>query len=181
MEKTIATPTADRERSQRTVSIIGDVSVAVSEAVERSQTAPPQSSWKSLLLFAALFYAGCAAAAWLAVPTLTTRQFLLISLLPAVCGALLFRMRQQWKSRAKAAERKLKIWQQALDVLGHETANGINAVRANLIGFRQTHREISSSEHLDQVERATRRMESALRQSRDPITAKIQRSKGPEV
>ena len=178
MENTAATHSpGDRERSQRTISIIGDVSLAASDAVDRAGTAQARASWVALFLFVAGVYAGSIAAARFVVPTLTPRQYLLVPLLPTLCAALAFRLREHWKLRAGTRERKIKIWQEALDLLGHEAANGVNAVRANLMAFLQVQGDPAPSEHLRQIDDATRRIESAVRSSRDPVAWHMRRRK----
>jgi hypothetical protein len=181
MENTAATHSPeDRERSQRTISIIGDVSLAASDALDRAGTAQARASWAALSLFVAGVYAGSIAAARFLVPTLTPRQLLLIPLLPSLCAAFAFRLRQHWKLRAGNRERKIKIWQEALDSLGHEAANGVNAVRANLMAFLQVHGDVAPSEHLKQIDDATRRIELAVRSSRDPVAWHVRRRKRKE-
>jgi hypothetical protein len=181
MENTAATYSpGDRERSQRTISIIGDVSLAASDAVDAAGLAGTRASWVALFLFVAGVYAGSIAAARFVVPTLTPRQYLLVPLLPSLCAAFAFRLRQHWKLRAGNRERKIKIWQEALDSLGHEAANGVNAVRANLMAFLQVQGDPAPSEHLRQVEDATRRIESAVRSSRDPVAWHMRRRKKKE-
>jgi signal transduction histidine kinase len=57
---------------------------------------------------------------------------------------------------------KEKVQEDALSSLAHETANGLNAIRANLMGFNEANSLPSAAEHLKQVERALARIEAAL-------------------
>ena len=49
--------------------------------------------------------------------------------------------------------------------LAHETANGLNAVRANLAGFEEADSLPAAAQHLKQVERALERIEAAVQKA----------------
>ena len=80
--------------------------------------------------------------------------------------------RQRTNARAQNGKFRLKIWQDALEGLGHAAANGVTAIRVNLISFRAANPQVSGGVHLDEIEGATRRIEDVIQQSLDPIAWK---------
>ena len=57
---------------------------------------------------------------------------------------------------------KEKVQEDALSSLAHETANGLNAVRANLAGLEEADSLPAAAQHLKQVERSLERIEAAV-------------------
>jgi hypothetical protein len=55
-----------------------------------------------------------------------------------------FWRRQVWKFRARDWRFKAKVREDTLNSLAHETANGMNAIRANLAGKRRSRRPRSA-------------------------------------
>lgn len=151
-----------REAGQATLSAIGDVSVAATEAVGRVAAAPRRTRW--LLIFGFLllvFFAGSLMAIYTHMSAPWVQAF--IAPLPLVLiAALVFWRRQVWKFRARDWRFKEKVQQDALNSLAHETANGLNAIRANLAGFEEADSLPSAAEHLKQVERSLERIEAAV-------------------
>lgn len=153
---------AKREEGQATLSAIGDVSVAATEAVGRVSAAPGRMRWLSLLLFFLLVYiGGCGVAIYTLKSAPWVQAF--VAPLPAVLMAVLvFWRRQVWKFRARAWKYRETVQQDALNSLAHESANALNAMRANMTGFSEAESLLAAAEHLKQVERALARLDAAL-------------------
>lgn len=161
----VAAASAPCERVQATLSVIGDVSVAASEAMKRPRAPLRPAAWRAALVFLALAYAGGAAWAWLLLPAAELSTVALLPLLPVLCAAGAFWWGRRWKLRAADETLRLKASEEALNSLGHAAANSANAVRANLISFRLSTPEAAPSEHLNEVELAARRLDTALRRA----------------
>lgn len=178
---TADTPVGDEsfkpEPANVTFSAIGDVSVAASEAMGQLAELPKQTVWKSIVLFFCAVYAASVAYAWLLPGSSRWFSILVVPLFPVVCASAAFWRRQRWKFRAKEWKVKLKIWQDALESLGFESANAVNAIRANLIGFRLANPEASMPEHLDEIQLGTHRIAAALERAQDPVAWKGQKKK----
>jgi signal transduction histidine kinase len=151
-----------RVESQVTLSAIGDMSVAATEAVGRVAAAPRRTRWLPLIGFLLLVYI---AGSLVAIYTLKSEPWVqaFVAPLPLVLiAALAFWRRQVWKFRARDWRFKEKIQQNALNSLAHETSNGVNAIRANLAGFSDADSLPSAAEHLKLVERSLERIDTAL-------------------
>lgn len=77
-------------------------------------------------------------------------------------ATLAFWRRQVWKFRARRARSLEKAQHDRLNSLAHETANALNAIRANLTGFREANSQAYAAEHGKQVEQALARIKAAL-------------------
>jgi signal transduction histidine kinase len=151
-----------RGDSQITLSAIGDVSVAATESVGQVTSAPRRAHWLPIISFLVGVYV---AGAWLAIYTLKSAPWVQAFVAPlplALVAALAFWRRQAWKFRAREEKFKGKTQQDALNSLAHETANGLNAIRANLSGFEESDSLPSAAEHMKQVERSLQRIDAAL-------------------
>ena len=151
-----------REESQVTLSAIGDLSVAVTDQVGQVAPAPHRTHWFRILAFLLLAYV---VGAWVAIYTHKSAPWVQAfgAPLPLVLvAALAFWRRQVWKYRAWDWRLKEKVRENALNSLAHETANGVNAIRANLAGFEEADSLPSAAEHLKQVERSLGRIDAAL-------------------
>ena len=151
-----------RIESQATLSAIGDVSVAVTDQVGQVAPAPHRTHWFRILAFLLLAYV---AGAWVAIYTHQSLPWVQVFIAPlflALIATLEFWRRQVWKFRARDWKFKEKLQQGALNSFAHETANGINAIRANLAGFEEADSLPSAAEHLKQVERSLGRIDAAL-------------------
>ncbi len=157
-----------RAESQATLSAIGDVSVAATEAVGRVTAAPGRVRWLPIigLLFLA-YITGCLTAIYLHQSAPWVQVF--VAPLPVVLIAVLaFWRRQVWKFRVRDWQFKNRVQQNALDSLAHETANGLNALRANLAGFEDAPSLPAGGEHLRQVQWAMERIGAALEKAVAP-------------
>jgi len=168
-EPTKASPGGDgsrrettRAESQATLSAIGDVSVAATEAVDQVAAAPRKWGWLPSLGFLILLYLlGSFAAIYTHKSPPWVQAF--IAPLPLVLiAALAFWRRQVWKFRARDWRFKEKVQHDTLNSLAHETANGLNAIRANLPGFSEVNSELGAAAHRKQVEQALERIGAAL-------------------
>jgi hypothetical protein len=169
-----------REVAQRTMSTIGDVSVAASEALNQAEAAPQELRPRPLVLFALLLYVASVGIAWLLAGTSLWVRVVLTPLFPVACAAIAFWRRQTWKFRAKDWRFKLKIWEDALDSVSHEAVNTVNAIRAQLIGFRLANPQVSFPEHLDIINEETRRIDSIVQKAQDPVNWKGRKKKKAE-
>ena len=151
-----------QEESQITLSAIGDVSVAASEAVGRAAAAPRKTRWLPICGFLLLVYIG---GSWVAIYTLKSppwMQAFVTPLLLVIIAVFAFWRRQVWKFRARDWRFQEKVKQDALNSLAHETANGVNAIRANLAGFEEADSLPAAADHLKQVEQSLKRLDAAL-------------------
>ena len=168
-ESTKATPARNgadggskRGDSQVTLSAIGDVSVAVAESVGHVASGPRRTHWLPIFGFLLLVYV---AGAWAAIYARDSAPWVKAFVLPlplALIATLAFWRRQAWKFRARDWRFKEQVRQDALNSLAHETANGVNGIRANLAGFEEAESLPSATEHLKQVERSLERIDAAL-------------------
>jgi predicted lipid-binding transport protein (Tim44 family) len=151
-----------REASQATLSAIGDVSVAATEAVGRVAAAPRKTRWLPIIGFLLLVYIAGSMMAIYTHESPPWVQAFAAPLLLVLIATLAFWRRQMWKFRACEWRFKEKVRQDALNSLAHETANGLNAIRANLAGFDEAESLPAATAHLKQVEQALERIDAAL-------------------
>jgi hypothetical protein len=154
-----------REASQATLSAIGDVSIAATDAVDRVSAAPRKTRWLAVLGFLLLVYvASCFAAIYTLKSAPWVRAFL-APLVPVLIAVVVFWRRQVWKFRSRDWKFREQARQNALNSLAHETANSANAIRANLTGFREVNPQPAAAEHLEQIDRALARVGAALKKA----------------
>jgi len=151
-----------REESQVTLSAIGDVSVAATEAVGRVAAAPRKTRWLPIFVFLLLVYIVSSLVAIYTHQSLPWVRVFVAPLPLVLIASLEFWRRQVWRFRARDWRFKEKAQQDVLNSLAHETANGLNAIRANLMGFSEADSLPSAAEHLKQVERALERIDATL-------------------
>jgi hypothetical protein len=141
------------------------VSVAATEAVGQVSAAPSKTRWLPLVGFFLFLYAvGCG----VAIYTLKSAPWIQAFAAPlplVLVAALTFWRRQAWKFRARDARYREQVQQDTLNSLAHESANALNAVRANLTGFSEAESLPAAAEHLERVERALARMDAAVRKA----------------
>jgi len=154
-----------RAESQITLSAIGDVSVAATDAVGRVAAAPRRTRWLPLIAFLFLVYIAGSLAAIYTLKSAPWAQAFVAPLPLVLIAALAFWRRQVWKFRARDWRYKEKVQQDALNSLAHETSNGVNAIRANLAGFSEADSLRSAADHLKQVERSLERIDTALQKA----------------
>jgi hypothetical protein len=95
-------------------------------------------------------------------------------------AAVAFWRRPTWKFRAKDWKFRLRIWEDALDCVGHEPVNTVNAIRAQLIGFRLANPQVNYPEHLDIIDEETRRIDSVIQKAQNPVNWKGRKKKKAE-
>lgn len=76
---------------------------------------------------------------------------------------------QRWKRRARKHKQEVAVWKEALGAVAFETTNAVNAMRANLVGFRQVNPSVALPDHLDEVETGTQRIAAILKIAADPV------------
>lgn len=151
-----------REASQVTLSAIGDVSVAATEAVGRVAAAPRRTHWLPIFGFLVLVYIAGSGVAIYTHKSAPWVQAFVAPLLLVLIATIEFWRRQVWKFRARDWKFKETVRQDALNSLAHETANGLNAIRANLAGFDEADSLPAAAGHLKQVEQSLGRIDGAL-------------------
>ena len=154
-----------RVESQVTLSAIGDVTVAATEQVGQVTPAPHRTHGFRILAFLLLAYLTGVLVAIYTRQSAPWVQAFVAPLPLTLIAALAFWRRQVWKYRARDWRFKEKARQNALNSLAHETANGVNAIRANLAGFQEAESLPSAAEHLKQVERSLGRIDTALQKA----------------
>ncbi len=151
-----------KEPGQATFSVIGDVHVAVNDTVHRSAVTPSRTGWVGIVAYSVLAYlAGLAALLSLDAPP-RLPGLVQAPLAPAlVCGIAAW-SRSRWKTRARGARAELKAAQQTMESVGHETAAGLDAVRAHSIGLRAVLPQCADSAHFSLLERGADRIARAI-------------------
>ncbi|RMG56098.1 MAG: hypothetical protein D6723_01120 [Acidobacteria bacterium] len=158
------------ERARQESSPNGKASITPTEALGRFSKVPQRTVWRPILLFFLFVYGVSGVLAWSLVgEVLLWPQILSTLAFPVVCATLAFWWRQRWKFRAKTYKFELKVWREALETIGYETANAVNAIRANVIGFRLANPNVAMAEHLDIIEDGTRRIARVLQRGQDPV------------
>lgn len=172
-QSTAVSPAAPKERpvAQATSATLADVPAA-SEAISPAEKAPKATLWKPILVFFLFVYASSVAVAGLLGNAPSWVRLLLLPLFPVLCATTAFWWRQKWKFRAKDCKFKLKIWEDALDAVGHEAVNAVNAIRANLIGFRLANPQVNYPEHLEIIEEGASRIDSVVQKAQNPVAWK---------
>jgi len=117
----------------------------------------------SLVFGTVVLGASIAAGRWLDL-----REPWRLSILPVICAVFTFWQWRRWRNCAQESRREAKILTEALSSLGYETANAVNAAKANLEGFRREGPAPAASEHLDEVGRSLDRVSTVLEIARDP-------------
>jgi hypothetical protein len=161
-----------RETAQATLSAIGDVGVAASEMFAEGGEAPRTRAWPSLIAFVLLLYVSSVAVALGTFKSAPLVRLLVTPCFLILCAATAFWSSQVWKLRARNLKFRLKIWQDALDSLGHEVANAANAVQMNLTGFRMANPQVQMPEHLDEIKAGVNRIKTVVQKSTDPLAWK---------
>jgi signal transduction histidine kinase len=151
-----------RTEGQATLSAIGDVSMAATAAVNGVGAASGKTRWLPILGFLLLAYIAGSMAAIYTHKSPPWAQVFVAPLVVVLLATLAYWRRQVWKFRARHANFKEKEQVNRLNSLAHETANGLNAIRANLAGALPSSSEQTSAEHRKQVEQALERIETAL-------------------
>ncbi|MCE5306982.1 MAG: hypothetical protein LLG20_05025 [Acidobacteriales bacterium] len=158
-------PTAapSKSQGQATFSAIGDVQVAMDDAVHEAETARSRMSWAGIAAYTVLAYlAGLAALLSLDAPP-RAGDLLRVPLTAAfICFAAAW-SRARWKARARNTRAELKSAQKAADSLAHESACGLDAIRAHMIALRTDRPDCASSEHFSRLNQGANRICSALR------------------
>jgi signal transduction histidine kinase len=151
-----------RAESQVTLSVIGDVSVAATDAIDRVAAAPLQTRWLPIYVFLLFTYV---AGSLVAIYTYESEPWVQVFVAPlplVLIAAVEFWRRQVWKFRAQDRRFKEQVQQDALNSLAHETATGLNAIRANLTALTESDCPANSAEHLEIVERSLGRIAAAV-------------------
>ena len=163
---------AKRDLGQATLSTISEVSVAAQETLSRGKAPSREPGWLAVAGFLLVVYT---LSCWLAIAALKSAPWVrvfLAPLAPVVLATLAFALSRRWKFRARDLKSDEQGTRNAVGSLGHEAANGVNAIRANLIAFRLGNPQVQTPEHLDELEQACVRLDAAVQKS--------QRSAGPQ-
>jgi len=160
--KSSAASAPAKEPGQVTFSAIGDVHVAVNDAIHRNAVARPRTGWAGIAICALLAYlAGVAALLSLdASPRLP--GLLQAPLAPALVCLIVAWSRARWKRRARTGRAELKVTRRTMESLAHETAAGLDAVQAHSIALRATIPQCENSAHFALMCRGAGRIANAL-------------------
>jgi signal transduction histidine kinase len=157
-----------RAESQVTLSVIGDVSVAATEAIGRIAAAPLQTRWLPIYVFLLITYVAGSLVAIYAYESAPWVQVFITPLPLVLIAAVEFWRRQVWKFRAQGWKFKEQVQRDALNSLAHETANGLNAIRANLTALAESDSRANSAEHLEVVEESLGLIAAAVEEAVGP-------------
>jgi len=133
--------------------------------VQEGVAVPRWTRWLSVWLFVILLYL---ATCFVLVSILKTNPYIEVfyaPLLPVSIAGLVFWRRQVWKSRSMAWQANSKAHRNRWNSLAHETANGANALRANITALREANPSLTGTEQIQQIERALARIVRALETS----------------
>lgn len=75
---------------------------------------------------------------------------------------------RRWKAKACKHKADLAVWKEALHAVAFESVNAVNAIRANLLSFREVNPGVSAPQHLNEIERGADRIAAILRIAADP-------------
>ncbi len=160
--------TPKRELGQATLSTISEVSVAAEETLDRVKPPARSSAWLAVLSFFLLVYIVSSLLAIYALRSAPWVRVFLAPLVPVFLATLIFALSRRWKSRARDLNSHQRAWRNAAGSLGHEAANGVNAIWANLIAFRLANPQVEGREHLEEIEQACARLDAAVEKSKRP-------------
>ncbi len=155
----------ERELGQATLSTISEVSVAAEETLNRRRAPARAFGWLAVPGFFLLVYVASSLVAIYALKSAPWARVFLAPLLPVFLATLAFAWSRRWKSRARNLGADLEAWRNAAGSLAHETANGVNALRANLIAIRLANPRVEGPEHLEEIEQACARLDAAVEKS----------------
>ncbi len=155
-----------RELGQATLSTISEVSVAAEETLSRRRAPARASGWLAVPGFFLLVYIASSLVAIYALKAAPWTRVFLAPLVPVFLATLAFAWSRRWKFRARNLGSDLEAWRNATGSLGHEAANGVNALRANVIAFRLANPHAEGPEHLDEIEQACARLDAAVEKSK---------------
>jgi hypothetical protein len=158
--------------SQATLSVLGEISVAATDSIDRAAAAPRGTRWFPVFAFSLFVYVATCVVTLFSLKRDPWVRAFLTPLFPTLVATAAFWWRQMWKFRARGERFDSKEWQNALRSLSHEASSAANAIRANLTGFRLAHPQASMSEFLTAIERATARIDKALQRSSSLLTLK---------
>jgi hypothetical protein len=148
---------------QVTFSAIADLHVAVDNAVHQAAAPRNRLGWAGIAVYTLLAYlAGLAALLSLDTPP-RAGDLMKVPLAPAVVCLLAAWSRANWKARARKTGSELKTARDSSGSLAHETAAGLDAIRAHTIGLATAVPECASSAHFSQMGRGVDRVNAALR------------------
>jgi hypothetical protein len=151
-----------KDPGQITFSTIGDVHLALSAAVHGGGADDRRTPWTALAVYPLLAYVvGFAALLYLDTPP-PGSALLWTPLAPALVCLLAAWSRARWKRRSQAARTVLQAAGKVLDSLSHETASGLNAIRAHMIGLRMASPNCAASAHFSSMGLGADRIGAAL-------------------
>lgn len=165
---------AQREVGQVTLSTIGDVGLAAEDIAKRLAASPRRLR---ILPIVGCFFLLYLLSAAVGLYTLKSAPWVRVFVAPLAVVAVatgIFAWLERWKARAREIRFKLRVWEGALGSLGHQAANSVNAVRANLIGFRDAYPECRQDEHLAEIESAVQRLAVVVQQSARPMASQAE-------
>lgn len=161
----IATETTAPARApgQVTLSTIGDIHVAVDDAVHQTQPSANRAGWAGVAAYTLLAYM----AGLFALLSLDTApragDLIKAPLAPAAVGLLAAWSRARWKTCARNAQAGLRAARNSSASLVHEAATGLDAIRAQMIALAAAVPKCAASAHFAIMGRGADRISAALR------------------
>ena len=152
-------------QGQATLSAIADVSIAAEGAVQESSPCARGPRGMVLGVFLGLLYM---VGSFLVLSRGRISEFAQAFSTPLLCvgiAGLVILPWQIWKWNFRTRRAEREAGRKALNSLAHETANGANAIRANLTALREANPDLAATEHLQRVDRALARLDQAVKRS----------------
>ncbi|HZP01261.1 MAG TPA: hypothetical protein VFD30_13290 [Terriglobia bacterium] len=168
--------TPEERTVQTTLSAIGDLGVASSDlSARRNRPQVSQGVLAGVIFFWFVYILSIAVTGMTSASSPAVR-LLLTPLAPTACATVAFLSSRIWKRRALEFKSGLTVSQKALERLGYEAANAANATQVNLTGFFETHPELKQEEHLEEIEAAVRKIDSAVQAASERLKKKPERA-----
>ncbi len=157
-----AAPAGAKEPAQRTLTAIGDVSVAVDATVGRVRLVGRLRLWLALVVFAVVVYGVAVAADIFLLARDWTTVIWLLPLVPTFAAVAAYGSRLAWKRRARIEQARAKLFREALDEVSFDSANASTSAHANLLGLKTAASHEARAQHEKQIAGSIVRIDEAL-------------------
>jgi hypothetical protein len=155
-------PGPAKQPGQLTFSTIGDVHIAVENGLQRQARSADRTGWAGIGVYTLLAYlAGLAALLSLDAPPRAPALFEIPLAAAGVCLAAAW-SRARWKAHVRSAHAGLKAMRKAMDSLAHETAAGLDVIRAQWLSLQTVKLDDAGAAHFSLLSRGAGRIGAAL-------------------
>lgn len=148
---------------QVTLSTIGDIHVAVDDAVQQTGSTANRVGWTGIAAYTLLAYLAGLSALLCLDTAPRAGDLIKAPLAPAAVGLLAAWSRARWKTRAWSAQAGLRAARNSSASLAHEAATGLDAIRAHMIALAAAEPECAASAHFAIMSRGADRINATLR------------------